>query len=45
MKAALILVPSESRKLIAKGIAAMKGIRDARRWYPSGSFNPYGPLL
>lgn len=30
MKAAFILVPSESRRLIAKGVAAMKEIKDAR---------------
>lgn len=29
MKAAFILVPSESRRLIAKGVAAMKEIKDA----------------
>jgi len=30
MKAALTLIPSESRRLIAKGVAAMKEIEDAR---------------
>lgn len=30
MKAAFTLVPSESRRLIAKGVAAMKEIKDAR---------------
>lgn len=30
MKAAFILVPSESRRLIAKGVAAMKEIKNAR---------------
>jgi hypothetical protein len=30
MKAAFTLIPSESRRLIAKGVAAMKEIKDAR---------------
>ncbi len=30
MKAAFTLIPSESRRLIAKGVAAMKEIEDAR---------------
>jgi hypothetical protein len=31
MKAAFTLIPSESRRLIAKGVAAMKEIKDARK--------------